>query len=159
MDCMRRHIVLAVTGLLALAGSSCSTTIPCDAPPPRLVFRTSAGHPSLTVEVAMTPVERAQGLMGRSSLGPDEGMVFAYDSPSTDGFWMKDTKIPLSIAFWGTSGRIRQILDMQPCTADPCHVYRTTAPFVGAVEASQGYFAEHGIHVGDVADLHQSGCP
>lgn len=104
---------------------------------------------SLRVETANTPEERAKGLMGRTSLPADQGMAFLYDAPTRDSFWMKDTLIQLSIAFWDKSGRIMSILDMSPCTAEPCRTYSPGVPFIGAVEVNQGYFAEHGIRVGD----------
>ena len=60
----------------------------------------------VTVEAADTPAEREHGLMGRTSLDTDEGMVFVFDGPTDGSFWMKDTLIPLSIAFWDEDGRI-----------------------------------------------------
>ncbi|HZP91239.1 MAG TPA: DUF192 domain-containing protein [Actinomycetota bacterium] len=103
----------------------------------------------LSVEIADTPAERARGLMGRSSLGADEGMAFLFDSPTTAAFWMKDTPIPLSIAFWDRDGRIVAILDMEPCRRDPCPTYAPGIPYVGAVEVNQGFFQRHGVKVGD----------
>lgn len=142
---MRRTFLL----LVLLLSQACSSTSGCDVPPPSLKFDTTNGTVSLRVETANTPEERSKGLMGRASLPTDEGMAFLYDAPTQDSFWMKDTLIPLSIAFWGKGERIISILDMSPCTADPCRTYSPGVPFVGAVEVDQGYFAEHGIQVGD----------
>lgn len=94
--------------------------------------------------------------MGRRSLAPDAGMVFLEDAPTDATFWMKDTLIPLSIAFWGADGRIVDAQDMTPCAADPCPLYHSTAPYVGAVEVNQGFFAAHGVQVGDVVRLTES---
>ena len=80
-------------------------------------------------------------------------MAFVYDGPTIAGFWMKDTTIPLSVAFWDSAHRIVQILDMQPCSADPCPLYFPNESYVGAVEANQGYFARHGVKNGDHVDL------
>ena len=91
--------------------------------------------------------------MGRRSLAPDAGMVFLEDGPTHATFWMKDTLIPLSIAFWGSDGRIVELRDMQPCRTDPCPLYGSTAPYVGAVEVNLGFFAAHGIRVGDAVRL------
>ncbi len=91
--------------------------------------------------------------MGRRSLAPDAGMVFLEDGPTDATFWMKDTLLPLSIAFWGTDGRIVDLQDMAPCRADPCPRYRSTAPYVGAVEVNLGFFAAHGVRVGDTVRL------
>lgn len=142
---MRRTFLL----LVLLLSQACSSTPSCDVPPTSLKFDTTNGTVSLRVETADTPEERAKGLMGRTSLPADQGMAFLYDEPTPDSFWMKDTLIPLSIAFWGKGERIISILDMSPCTTDPCRTYSPGVPFVGAVEADQGYFAEHGIRVGD----------
>jgi uncharacterized protein len=68
-------------------------------------------------------------------------------------FWMKDTVIPLSIAFWDDDGRIVSILDMDPCTEDPCPTYGPDEPFVGAVEVDPGTFERHGVTPGDRVQL------
>ena len=91
--------------------------------------------------------------MGRRSLPPDAGMVFLEDGPTDASFWMKDTLIPLSIAFWGSDERIVDLQDMEPCRADPCPLYRSTAPYVGAVEANRGFFEAHGVTLGDLVRL------
>lgn len=99
----------------------------------------------ITVEVAMTPGEQQQGLMDRTSLDPDCGMLFAYDSPQTLSFWMKNTGIPLSIAFIGPDERISEIRDLQP--NDESHV-RSSSPCNWALEANLGWFKERGVRVG-----------
>jgi uncharacterized membrane protein (UPF0127 family) len=87
--------------------------------------------------------------MDRTSLAADRGMVFLFDEPGDGGFWMKDTTIPLSIAFWDEHGRIVATLDMDPCRGDPCPLYSPGVTYVGAVEANRGYFVAHGISTGD----------
>jgi hypothetical protein len=72
---------------------------------------------------------------------------------------MKDTLIPLSIAFWDERDRIVAILDLDPCREDPCPVYSPGASYVGAVEANQGYFDRHGVETGDVVRLEVSADP
>jgi len=72
----------------------------------------------IRVEVAQTPGERSYGLMGRKHLGKDEGMLFIFETEDYHGFWMKDTFLPLSIAFIGKDGRIVWIADMKPLTLD-----------------------------------------
>lgn len=96
--------------------------------------------------------------MGRVRLPADQGMVFLFPRPTTDRFWMKDTKIPLSIAFWDEHHRVVEILDMDPCAADPCPTFGPSVPYDGAVEANQGYFAEHGVEPGDRVELVGRGC-
>lgn len=108
------------------------------------------------VEVADSPIERERGLMDRTSLDADAGMVFLFEDEGgavRDRFWMKDTLIPLSIAFWDADGSILAIRDMDPCAADPCPTFGAPAPYVGALEVDQGFFDEHGIHAGDTIEL------
>jgi uncharacterized membrane protein (UPF0127 family) len=118
-----------------------------------LTVRTGEGQASLRVEVAETAEARATGLMGRLVLGEDEGMVFLFDGPTDGPFWMKDTLIPLSIAFWDGDGRIQAILDMDPCRADPCPLYSPGVTYVGAVEVNQGWFQRHQVRTGDAVEL------
>jgi uncharacterized protein len=102
------------------------------------------------VEVADSDGERARGLMGRSSLPENAGMLFVYDEPSAGGYWMKNTLIPLSIAFMAGNGRILRILDMEPCRADPCAVYDPGVTYASALEVNRGALARAGIREGDV---------
>jgi uncharacterized membrane protein (UPF0127 family) len=140
--------------LVLVLPAACSDPAP-PAPVARaeVVLEGASSQARLFVQIADTPAERAQGLMGRTSLAPDAGMAFLWAEPVTSTFWMKDTKIPLAIAFWARDGTIVSIREMTPCTADPCATYAADAPFVGAVEANTGYFAEHGIAAGDRATV------
>ena len=72
------------------------------------------GGKQVAAEVADTPQERAIGLMGRASLAPDAGMLFVYPDEAVRSFWMKNTRIPLSIAFINDDGKVLQIDDMRP---------------------------------------------
>jgi hypothetical protein len=140
--------------LLLLVAVACGST---DAPNPNataaLSIRTEDGTVSLDVQVADTPDERQTGLMGRESLSPYDGMAFLWEEPVVSSFWMKDTLIPLSIAFWDEGGRIISILDMNPCTEDPCPSYWPDEPFVGAVEVDRGMLEERGVALGDRVEL------
>lgn len=120
-----------------------------DDPTREVVFHTAQGDRSLFVRVADSPDERAQGLMGVRDLPADEGMAFAFGGPSTASFWMRDTLIPLSIAFVGEDGRIVALREMTPCRADPCPTYSARRPYTLAVEANAGWFREHGVREGD----------
>jgi len=103
------------------------------------------GH-KITAEVAATAQHRATGLMHRFSLRPDHGMLFAFERPQPQSFWMKNTYIPLSIAFIGVDGRILNIDDMAPQT-ETAHWSKGPAMF--ALEMRRGWFAERGIRAGD----------
>lgn len=111
----------------------------------------------VTAEVADTAEERRRGLMGREELAPDAGMLFLFEGPSSGGFWMKDTLIPLSIAFLrsidGSRFRVVSILEMEPCEADPCPTYDPETTYDAALEVNQGWFAEAGVEVGAEASV------
>jgi uncharacterized membrane protein (UPF0127 family) len=79
-------------------------------------------------------------------------MLFVFGEDTDAAFWMKDTLIPLSIAFIDADGRIVTIHDMEPCTADPCEIYGSDAPYRTALEVNKGAFDEWGVQVGDVVD-------
>jgi uncharacterized protein len=112
---------------------------------------------TLAVEVADSPAERERGLMGRASLAPDAGMVFLFDRATTTAFVMRDTTIPLSIAFYDHRGTIRQILDMNPCRTEPCPLYLPRAAYLGALEVRQGAFRRFGVQEGDRIEISRSG--
>jgi uncharacterized protein len=104
---------------------------------------------TISVEIADTPAERERGLMGRTTLPADAGMAFVFPEDQRGAFWMKDTLIPLSIAFFSADGRILKILDMEPCDADPCPLYDPGVAYRGALEVNEGAFAGWGITTGD----------
>jgi uncharacterized protein len=119
----------------------------------KLVIDTAEGDVEVPVEVANSRGERQVGLMNRESLPEDSGMVFLFPEPTTGGFWMKNTLIPLSIAFYGSDGTIVRILDMEPCRADPCPIYEPGVAYTAALEVNQGAFARWGVSEGDVVRL------
>jgi uncharacterized membrane protein (UPF0127 family) len=105
------------------------------------------------LNVADSREERRVGLMGVESLDKDGGMVFVFDREQDGSFWMKDTLIPLSIAFWGEDRRLLDILEMDPCTADPCPTYSARAPYTHALEMNAHWFDDRGIEIGDRVEL------
>lgn len=161
MEPMRRTPFLALAAALVLGACSGGEPAPGPTSPPvrttatapQLRIETDGGPVEVRVEVADDPEERASGLMNRTSLANDAGMVFLFDRPTNGGFWMKDTLIPLSIAFWDERGRIVAILDMEPCREDPCPVYEPGATYVGALEVNQGFFDRQGVDLGDLVGL------
>jgi uncharacterized protein len=113
---------------------------------------------ALTVRIADEPGERAHGLMGVTSLLPDEGMAFVFGGSTQEPFWMKDTLIPLSIAFVD-GDRVVSIREMVPCTGDPCPTYDAETSYTYALEANRGWFDTHGIEAGDrVRSFDESHC-
>lgn len=100
----------------------------------------------ILIEVAKTREEMAQGLMGRKHLGNSEGMLFIFEREGYHGFWMKNTFIPLSIAFIDKEGRILGINNMEPLTLEP-HI--PPGPILYALEMKQGWFFFNSIKVGN----------
>jgi uncharacterized membrane protein (UPF0127 family) len=99
-------------------------------------------------QLADTPATRGQGLMGQRTLGGYDAMVFRFDGPSTGGFYMFRTLLPLSIAFIGEDGGVVSTADMEPCpAAEPsaCPSVFATGPYVHAVEVEQGGLPARGI--------------
>lgn len=94
--------------------------------------------------------ERELGLMYVTDLGGPDGMVFRYDSPTTAAFWMKNTVMPLSIAFYDQGGAYLGAFDMAACAADPCPTYPTPANFTDAIEVPQGMLEELSMTPGSV---------
>lgn len=93
---------------------------------------------SFAVEVAADGASRQRGLMGRTDLPAGTGMLFVFPADTTGAFWMKDTLVPLSIAFVDVDGRVVTVRDMQPCDADPCPRYHADGPYRFALEVPQG---------------------
>ena len=104
----------------------------------------------LTVELARTAEERSRGLMFRDELAEDGGMLFVYVDDTEAGFWMKDTLIPLSIAFIAADGTILDIQDMEPQSED---THRPPEAYRYALEVNQGWFREHGFATGDRVEI------
>jgi uncharacterized membrane protein (UPF0127 family) len=113
------------------------------------VITTPHARVSLRVEIADNDARRERGLMFRRALAPKSGMAFVWRRDVDGAFWMKNTLIPLSIAFYDARGRILRILDMAPCTADPCAVYDPKTTYRGALEVNRGAFRRWKVHVGD----------
>jgi len=108
-------------------------------------IRLSAGMHLIRAEVADTFSSRMQGLMHRSSLPPNGGMLFIYEQADIHCMWMKNTLIPLSVAFLDERGTIINIADMQP-HSEQSHCAARPASY--ALEMSQGWFEERGIRSG-----------
>jgi uncharacterized membrane protein (UPF0127 family) len=104
------------------------------------------GLVKITAEIARTEEERSTGLMFRKKLADGEGMLFVFDRDQQLSFWMKNTLIPLSIAFIASDGRIIDIKDMQPQDLNPVKSSRSVRY---ALEVPQGWFTRTGIGLGD----------
>ena len=106
---------------------------------------------ALRVELATTPTARGCGLSHRTELPQNQGMLFIFADLRPRTFWMKDTFIPLSIAYLDAAGRIFSIQDMAPLQTDS--LYPSTLPAAYALEVNRGWFRSRGIEVGDLVDM------
>lgn len=113
-------------------------------PMPRM--RLQVGNVWVDAELAATERDRVTGLMRRAQLGPDQGMLFVFPARIRACMWMKDTLLPLSVAFILEDGRIANIEDMAPGTQT---AHCATAPVRYALEMNRGWFARHRIAAGE----------
>ena len=104
------------------------------------------------VEIADNLFEQAKGLMYRKALGENRGMLFVYPDERELSFWMKNTLIPLSIAYIDSDGHIVDILDMKPLDDERPH-YVSSEPVQYALEVNRGFFEERGVKEGDRVEL------
>ena len=116
-----------------------------DGPQKLPAIRLNAGMHVIQAEVARTPEQRGIGLMFRKTMGANEGMLFAFEEASEQCFWMKNTLLPLSIAFIADDGSVVNLDDMKPLTLDG-HCSKKPVRYV--LEMSDGWFAKRGIKAG-----------
>ena len=102
------------------------------------------GH-AVSIEIAATESARAHGLMHRDSMPEDHGMLFVYPKQKPLGFWMKDTRMPLSIAFADKTGKIVKIVEMTPFSTDSV---KSLYPAKYALEMNKGWFDSKGVTKG-----------
>jgi len=120
----------------------------------RAVVTTAEGDEcDVCLWLADTSQQRSRGLMFVTDLGPADGMAFQYPRPHTGNFWMKNTPMPLSIAFFDPAGGFIDSFDMEPCATDACPSYATPRAFSVAVEVPQGELAGFGMVAGSRLEL------
>lgn len=105
----------------------------------------SAGMHLIDAQVAHTPEQRATGLMFRREMSANEGMLFVFEQPSIQCFWMKNTLLPLTAAFVSDDGSIINLADMRPQTTES---HCSNKPVRYVLEMHQGWFAKRGIKAG-----------
>jgi uncharacterized protein len=105
---------------------------------------------TVNVEIASTPQQRQQGLMWRQELDPDWGMLFIFPGLSGGGFWMRNTYVPLDIAYIGADGTVLEIRAAKPLDET---ILTPARPYRYVLEVNQGWFAEHGLGVGSKLTL------
>jgi hypothetical protein len=143
----RVFATLAAIAMLAAFLTSCSAQSgngqDTDKPNAQLKTVTlRAGETRLVAEVAATELERTRGLMFRKNLAEGKGMLFVFDSDQKVAFWMKNTSLPLSVAYIGSDGTIYQILDLVPFSEEPRPADRSVRY---ALKVPHGWFAKVGL--------------
>jgi uncharacterized membrane protein (UPF0127 family) len=134
----RRAGAIAVLCFAVLASAQ-------DGPQKLAQVRLNAGIHNINAELASTPQQREIGLMFRTAMPANDGMLFAFEQPGKQCFWMRNTLIPLSVAFIGDDGSVVNIDDMKPRT-DDSHCSAKPVRFV--LEMNEGWFAKRGIKAG-----------
>ena len=139
---MRQKIIV----MLLLATLGCAAAIAQDQPQLALPRTTlQAGMYQIDAQLAMTPDERQFGLMFRQEMPQHEGMLFVFEQPSEQCFWMKNTLLPLTAAFVADDGTIVNLVDMKPQTTDS-HCSAKPVRFV--LEMNQGWFTKRSVKAG-----------
>lgn len=141
--------LIAVIGLAALVFLAAACEAEGDPAPYPTIEITVVGpggnEATLTVEVVHRPRERQQGLMFRQSLPEDRGMLFLYPADRTGGFWMKDTYIPLTIAYIDAEWRVLELRSGRPLDET---VLEPSQPYRYVLEVNEGWFDRHGLNHG-----------
>ena len=136
MKFLNRSAMIA-GAIMAMAITVQAATLP--------IIRLSLGSGTIDVEVASNKAQRSLGLMNRPSMPESRGMLFVYPAPAYFCMWMKNTKVPLSVAFIDAQGQVINIEDMAPQT-ETNHCTQRNATY--ALEANLGWFAKHGVVAG-----------
>ena len=130
---------------LAFAAGALAASAQFQAQPKLPTIRLNADIQNIPTEVASTPEQRQIGMMFRTTMGANDAMLFVFEEPSQQCFWMKNTLVPLSAAFVKDDGTVANIVDMKPQTTDS---HCSTEPVRFVLEMNQGWFARHGVKAG-----------
>ena len=143
--------LLALSLALSLSGCAAGKKAVTDSPNPSLpALSIKVGGAQVLAEIARTETERERGLMYRTVLADGKGMLFVFDKDDKLAFWMKNTKLPLSLAYISSDGTIRQIVDLEPFSLASVEAERSVRY---ALEVPRGWFERAGVKVGDKVEL------
>lgn len=140
---------MKITHLLLALGLACAPLAPAGELPNTGDLALKVGKHAVRAEVADTPATREHGLMQRTRLCADCGMLFVFPTAAHYGFWMKNTPLPIAVAFIGADGRIINIAEMRPYTLD---IHYAQGDALYALEMNGGWFAAHGVNPGDTVE-------
>ena len=142
---LKKYFIILVTAFIGFIATSCQKQAVS-----KDDFVINIAGNKVTVELAVTIKEQSKGLMYRNKLEPDHGMLFIFPHSRHASFWMKNTRIPLSIAFIKEDGWIAQIEDMKPQSLKT-HISDVKVKY--ALEMEQGWFKKKSIKVGDFVEI------
>ena len=145
-----RSLALTLTLSWVLLSAACQPKAADSSPFGLRIAELKISNVPLTVEIADTPQASENGLMFRDSLPEDRGMLFLFEQPKKASFWMRNTKIPLSIAYIDSTEKILEIKSMSPL--DETVVPSSSDQVAYALEVNQGWFVRHGISSGAKID-------
>jgi uncharacterized membrane protein (UPF0127 family) len=145
-----RSLALTLTLSWVLLSAACQPKAADTSPFGLRIAELKISNVPLTVEIADTPQASENGLMFRDSLPEDRGMLFLFEQPKKASFWMRNTKIPLSIAYIDSTEKILEIKSMNPL--DETVVPSSSDQVAYALEVNQGWFVRHGISSGAKVD-------
>lgn len=114
-------------------------------------FAIKIGDRTVQMQIAALPAEQQKGLMFRATMGEDEGMLFVFDAPHQQGFWMRNTILPLDIGYIDPTGELREVYPMYPHDERPVGSRSRNIQF--CLEMNQGWFARSGVKPGAKLDL------
>jgi uncharacterized membrane protein (UPF0127 family) len=135
-----------VAALVAVACASPKSPEPPARSPSRVLVETEGGTHAVTVEVVRSDEDRARGLMNRTRLDPEAGMLFVFEESGDHSFWMKNTFLPLDMIFVDEQGRVAGVLEnVPPLTTEPRTIGR---PSRYVLEVNGGWAARHGVRRG-----------
>ncbi len=144
---MRQIIVLSLIAMILAAGCVSTTNQMQTA---QVEISTASSSVLVNAEVADTPDAWGRGLMFRTSLDDNGGMIFMFSDEQPRTFWMKNTLIPLDMIFISTSNQIVDIKkNFEPCRADPCPAYTSRLPARYVLEVNGGFADRNGVEVGN----------
>lgn len=152
-------VLLAFTAFLGFIACDGRADAPAPTPEPTPVLTTrtivvsgGGATETLIVELATTPEERQLGLMNRQFMAEDRGMLFLFPEIQGEGrgFWMRNTYIPLTIAYLDSSGRVLALMDGTPLDET---ILRPGVPYSAVLEVNQDWFQRHGLGVGSIVKL------
>lgn len=138
-----KHLAFGFLGLVVAAGQLCHAQDSPQLNLPRV--KLSAGMHLIDTQVAASPEQRSTGLMFRKDMPASEGMLFVFEQPAMQCFWMKNTLLPLTAAFVADDGTIVNLADMKPQTTDS---HCSAQPVRYVLEMNQGWFGKKGLKAG-----------